>query len=390
LRHSLIANDRQNNSSSEFQAQHTTNIMACPLLGKLAPETRNLIYEYVLTFDTPLKHAQKMKPFINKLYQRSDSEAETASDVGPSRMEDSRQRVDTALLSASRLIFKEAIVVFYENNTIYLDADDCDVASIKSPQATDLSLATQVSMKLSIYDKNDKSLSGYHNGMDFVQEGFPTVFPKLRTATIVISTDNLSKPVQVLFGLAADLHDSSAYSDAVFEGAGLVSAHSMRKPHLKIVVQCKAIVERWAAWASEGRDLIWSPYSSPFDLYARSAYPPSQDGRVNPSAIKIFSRTCGLFLPDDYPEVAEDSFEFWTIVDEVWRNTEDSMQHPVIQNIVGFLHNLHLSAQPAPSSTQPNEATSEKSGGGESGGDNDTANSSEPDSAGDGADGQSS
>jgi hypothetical protein len=104
--------------------------MACPLLEKLAPETRNLIYEYVLTFDTPLKHARKLQPFINQLYHRDDSETETASGATSSHTWDSLQRVDTALLGTCRLIFKEAIVAFYENNTIYLDTEDCDVARI--------------------------------------------------------------------------------------------------------------------------------------------------------------------------------------------------------------------------------------------------------------------
>lgn len=37
------------------------------LLDKLAPEIRNVIYEYVLSFDTPLKHVTRMKPFVKKL-----------------------------------------------------------------------------------------------------------------------------------------------------------------------------------------------------------------------------------------------------------------------------------------------------------------------------------
>ena len=104
--------------------------MACPLLKELAPEIRNLIYGYVLTFNTPLKHAQKSQPLINKLCQSSDSETETASSAGSSHIADSLQLVDTALLSTCRLILKEAIVAFHENNTIYLDAEHRDVEYI--------------------------------------------------------------------------------------------------------------------------------------------------------------------------------------------------------------------------------------------------------------------
>ena len=133
--------------------------MACPLLEKLAPETRNLIFEYVLTFNTPLKHAGKMQPFIEKLYQSSDSETDTESSAGSSHMEDTLQSVGTALLTICRLIFKEAVVIFYETNTLYHDADHCEVAKIFSPQATDLSLATKVTMKITEWDDNTKSLS---------------------------------------------------------------------------------------------------------------------------------------------------------------------------------------------------------------------------------------
>lgn len=348
--------------------------MACPLLEKIAPETRNLIYEYVLTFDAPLKHAQKMKPFINELYRSSDSETEELSDEGPNHAVGPLQRVDTALLSASRLIFKEAIAVFYENNTIYLDAEHCEAASIVSPLATDLSLATRVTMKFSMWEKDDRSLSGYHNGMEFVRVGFPTVFPKLRTATIVISADNSSEPVKVLFALANTLHNSSLYEGAVFEYAGSVTAYSVGKPRLKVMVQCKTIMERWAAWESEGHELSWS---SPFDGCARSVYPPSKDGRVNAHAIHMFNEMRGVFLPDDYPEVVEDSFEFWTIVDDVWRTTQISMQRmPVVQDLVERLRNLRL-RQIARSLTQPNDANPEASSGDESGGGDDAPNSSE-------------
>jgi hypothetical protein len=41
--------------------------MSCPLLEKLAPETRAIIYEYVLSFETLVKHATNLKPFLEKL-----------------------------------------------------------------------------------------------------------------------------------------------------------------------------------------------------------------------------------------------------------------------------------------------------------------------------------
>jgi len=47
--------------------QPDTTDMSCPLLNKLAPETRVLIYEYVLSFGMPVKHATNLKPFLHKL-----------------------------------------------------------------------------------------------------------------------------------------------------------------------------------------------------------------------------------------------------------------------------------------------------------------------------------
>jgi hypothetical protein len=369
LSHSLIANHRQNNISSEFKAQHTTNIMACPLLENLAPETRNLIYEYVLTFDTPLKHAQKMKPFINKLYQNSDSEAETTSmsSVGPSHVEESLQRVDTALLSTSRLIFKEAILTFYENNTIYLDADDFEVAIVKSPQATDLSLATQVMMKITSWKNAAKSLSACVNGLEFVFEGFPTIFPKLRIAEIYIYTDNSKEPVKTLFDFADQLH---RFSDVAFEGVCSFTARNVSQPGIDMRVQYKGVMERWAKEAEEEHGFSWP---SPLDMSARAMDRHSQGGQVNRNAIQSFRQMRRAYLPDGYPEVAEGSFEFWTIVDDAFRQTQLLMQQmPAINTVVTQLHGLAV--QRIAPTTQLNDASPEKSIGNELGEEDDASN----------------
>lgn len=354
--------------------------MACPLLGKLAPETRNLIYGYVLTFDTPLKHAQKMKPFINKLYQSSDSETDTASSAESSHTSDSLRRVDTALLSTCRLVFKEAIVAFCENNTIYLDADDCEAASIVSPQATDLSLATKVMMKITGWDDETKSLSAYHNGIEFSHVGLPAMFPKLRAATLYLYTDSCKTPVQCFFALADYLHNSSSHDDVIFEGVGLFTARNVKQPRIKTIVQRKKTVERWAE------------EKVGFGMSTRSRYSYSQDGHVHPDAIRSFNAVRRSYLPDSYPEVAEGSFEFWTVVDEVWRRRQFTLQE--IQDIARGIHNT--SVQVVPSTTHSNDASSETNSSSDSGGEDDASISpehqpeSELDAAEDGADDQTS
>lgn len=330
-----------------------------------------------------------MQPFIEKLYQSSGSETETATSAQTSHIEDSLQRVDTALLSTSRLIFKEAIAAFYENNVIYLDAEHCEAASIVSPRATDLSLATQVMMKITGWYDDTKSLSAFCNGMKFAQEGLPAVFPKLRTATLYISLDRCKTPVHALFAFADRLYRSSYHDDVVFEGVGSFTARSGNRPRINYFVQCKKTVERWA---NEEPEFSWQ---FPFDLSTRSRYPYSQDGHVHLDAIRSFNAARRLYLPRSYPEVAEDSFEFWTIVDEEWRKKQLTMQHmPIFQNVVGHLQNL--SVPMTIPTTQPNGTSSEMSSGSELGGQNDASDSfeqkseSESDSAENDADDQAS
>jgi hypothetical protein len=55
--------------------------MSCPLLDKLAPETPILIYEYVSSFGTPVKHATNLQPFLQKLTEvKSNSAVESVEE----------------------------------------------------------------------------------------------------------------------------------------------------------------------------------------------------------------------------------------------------------------------------------------------------------------------
>ena len=97
----------------------------------------------------------------------------------------------------------------------------------------------------------------------------------------------------------------------------------------------------------------------------------SKDGHVHPNAIGVFNSVRHLYLPDSYPEVAEDSFEFWTIVDEDWRMSQIAMPRRLLLNVVRHLHNLSvLMTRPT---AQPNDNSSEKSSGSEPGGQNDAS-----------------
>jgi hypothetical protein len=118
--------------------------MSCPLLEKFAPETRSLIWEYVLTFDAPLRHIQQMRPFIEKFGQSTKPDTETSSSEEPSAVSDLSDRANTSILTTNKLVYNEAIPVFYKHNTIKVDAAICKPENTATLCATDLSLAAQV------------------------------------------------------------------------------------------------------------------------------------------------------------------------------------------------------------------------------------------------------
>lgn len=53
-------------------------------------------------------------------------------------------------MTVSKLIYTEAILVFYENNRISVDIRFCDYKALMSPLATDLSLATQIMTRIDL------------------------------------------------------------------------------------------------------------------------------------------------------------------------------------------------------------------------------------------------
>jgi hypothetical protein len=115
---------------------------------------------------------------------------------------------------------------------------------------------------------------------------------------------------------------------------------------------------------------------------------------VDPAAIRLFNAARRLYLPGSYPEVAEDSFEFWTIVDEERRIIMQSLLAVHDHDAISHLHNLSvLTTTPT---AQLNDTSSENSSGSESGGHNDASDSleqkpeSELDSAENGADDRAS
>ena len=88
-------------------------------------------------------------------------------------------------MTASKLIYTEAIAVFYKSNIITVDAKFCPYDALESPKATDLSLATQVVTKVDLSKMSQNSNKGEFGPVEFnairvAMVAIPAIFPKLR------------------------------------------------------------------------------------------------------------------------------------------------------------------------------------------------------------------
>ena len=93
--------------------------------------------------------------------------------------------VNTSILTASKLIYTEAIAVFYKSNIISIDAQFCPYEALESPKTTDLSLATQVVTKVDLSKMSQNSKKGEFVPVEFnavrvAMVAIPAIFPKLR------------------------------------------------------------------------------------------------------------------------------------------------------------------------------------------------------------------
>lgn len=256
---------------------------SCPLLDKLAPKTRVLIYEYVLSSETPVKHVKKMQPFLRKLTggkstsgaESTDSEDEyewedvdlqiSRAKPGPSTDATSKPEpfrpVNTAILTASKLIYTEAIAVFYKRNTISVDPHFCDLAALESPQATDLSLATHVITKIDLRHGHENPRVGekmspaMREAINIAVVGFPAIFPKLLFSKAYLYVDAIH-----ILKIALPNCDTAFFNDA-----GNLTASWSTHPQLEFFVQNPATMERWAAPPSDvplTRADLWLPSKS--------------------------------------------------------------------------------------------------------------------------------
>jgi len=291
--------------------------MACPL-DKLAVETRTMIYEYVLSFDTPLKHATKMQPFVKKptgVEPRSGSgstgsETETITDL---------QRVNTSILTANKLIYIEAIAVFYEHNTILFDAELCARIDVVSARATDLSLAKHVVVKMddALDPDVDIRVGIASTAFEASTPTVPAIFPNLRTCSVYISADTDPRPGLQLTSMYFSLRRSPLFSAVYFDRVGSVSAVLARQPNFKWIVQSTWTIDRWAKDTepiTAGRfDYRTDSASS---LYRRSRTGNEILSRLNALKAQLIFNRLRKFLKLPAPkDIDPNCHELWTSVD---------------------------------------------------------------------------
>jgi hypothetical protein len=298
--------------------------MYCPLLDKLAPETRALIYEYALSFDTPLKHVTKMQPFVEKLTgldcetdpSSTGSEVDAATKSTSDGANESLQCINTSLLTASKLIYTEAIATFYKQNTIHIDAQQiCNSGKIISPPATDLSLAKHVVSKMeTISLENTDCATELGVALTLAVLHIPNICPTLRTSSVIFSVDSASDPEACLLAAAATLRATGICNAVVFDRVGSLIASFDTHPCLRFAVQSRSQMERWDARAL---DIVLTPINL-WKISARTLYQNSRGDPQNPftrSARTAYDVFCDCFSPEHCGTDDLDGFEYWSIVD---------------------------------------------------------------------------
>lgn len=290
--------------------------MSCPLLEKLAPETRMLIYEYALSFENRLVHVTDMHPFVKKLTgveTAPDSHGAGAEIEESSDVDDSLQPVNTSLLTTSKLIYKEAVAAFYKNNLIYFNAAICQSENITFPLATDLSLATQVYAEVNLeWDQAAEGDEGFHRALkgalDIASHGIPAIFPNLWVGAVYLYTDSVAHFLATVRLVRrtniGDQLDYDGVGSATFVIGGLM-----------VMLQSRDAIKRWKNPSEPTLrgpiDIsgLWD-YISAGRLHRESRADPQNEFA---QLAQLLFNSYNTRSSDKSPE--HDGYEYWTIVD---------------------------------------------------------------------------
>lgn len=297
---------------------------SCPLLDKLAPETRIKIYGHVLTFGAPVKHVKNMRPFFGKTTAgRAPGKTTEAAWCDAT---DPLHYVNTSILSTNKIIYMEAIKVFYENNTIQFNIPDSvlklrDSARLRE---TDLSLAIRVTTKNNLeFLQFGPQRPAFENAVLLPPNQIPRICPSLQCNTMYIYTDHAG-----LFIIAQSMRGVPYLKNISFEGVGKVTASVKGRPEQKFFVLCTRAIERW-----ESQRLPRCSHS--YRASARCFYDHSREGCEGRDETFHYARDMvdnlsGQIVPTDYPAISDDSHEFWTVVDHILGLSDHDDETPEI------------------------------------------------------------
>lgn len=331
----------------------------------LPPEIREIIYGYALAFETPLSHVNRMQPFVKKLtgvdgeipvascfLQRdpgvlsesteessleSDSERDTKLDSGSdseptsdhggdveinhdsecisrygsgSDHEDERTRVNTAILTVDKRTYKEAIAVFYKINVIHFDFDLVHM-TMTSPHGSDLSLATRVFTRAGTPLKSLEYLQVMHT--DRAVAALSNMLPTLSEATLQVTTDSSFTALLQLFEYVRQCRLEAPRFNARFDGVGSVAADI--HPRIHLALKYDKIVQHWRESANDPYPAQSCLLNSPS---ARTLKRMKEDGRLERHGriMTLLQNVYNSYLLDDIFEDDEDSYEFWTVIED--------------------------------------------------------------------------
>lgn len=308
--------------------------MAIAFFDNLPPELRNKIYEYALDFeDTPLRHATQLQPFMRKLTgfdydlpfalsdqpSRGTSLAWTTCDLPlPERM------ISTGIRSTSKLIYSEAIKVFYEQNVIIVDIDLLKLPKITSPAASDLSLATRIIISSNEASHAAKWLPYEKIKVSSLLPRARSIFPPVRN--LVLNVEGTRFPANNLFDMAEDCHRLRRYGKlqrAEFEGIGCFVATA--GSGLKLTVVDKPLADLYEEFATmSDAELLQATQIATFvqpktlresALITYTTHGRYKQGNVNMTtpgaALARYSHALGQSCPIQARR-GPDSLEFWT------------------------------------------------------------------------------
>ena len=252
-----------------------------------------------------------MQPFVEKLTGIEPKSGSGTTDSDVETTTDSRC-VNTSLLAASKLIYVEAIAVYYKHNTIHFDAELCANEDIVLPRATDLSLARHVIVKMD--DALDPELEDrFSKALNMSLTIIPTIFSKARTCSVYISTDTGTHPLTDLIILYCKMRQSDLFNDIQFDGVGWFHACLTRVPGLKFILQSERAVDAWARSTEIPAAPAVSDKASAIPLYQGSrADSQNVYGRT---AQRLFDVHKKIARFPELEDVKPDGFEFWTCVD---------------------------------------------------------------------------